>query len=481
MQNISQNIGWNFNNSYTHLPPTLFSQQLPTAVKTPSVAVFNQKLANELDLNFDNLEPNELAQYFSGNKLFEGSHPIAQAYAGHQFGQLNMLGDGRAILLGEHLTPTDKRFDIQLKGSGQTPFSRRGDGRATLSSMLREYLISEAMHFLNIQTSRSLAVVASGEEVYRETIQPGAILTRVASSHIRVGTFEYVSYSQPIETLKIFTNYVINRHYPELSEKENPPLELLKTVMNQQINLIVNWMRVGFIHGVMNSDNMTISGETIDYGPCAFMNAYHPETVFSSIDSGGRYAFGNQPAIVQWNMSCFAQTLLPLIDPNKEKAIELAQEVINEFSDTFNSAWLAMMRKKLGLIDEQPNDIELINELLEWMTINKADYTNTFIDLQSQTIENDSIYDTSDFKKWYTMWQEREISYAVMFENNPQFIPRNHLVEEALKNASEENDFSKFNTLLNVLSTPYKENFNFKAYQQLPLEVDSSYKTYCGT
>lgn len=481
MQNVSQNIGWNFDNSYIHLPNTLYAPQRPEMVKAPSVAIFNHYLAAKLGLHTDKMDLQELAQYLSGNKLFDESSPIAQAYAGHQFGQLNMLGDGRAILLGEHLALNKQRYDIQLKGSGQTPFSRRGDGRATLSSMLREYLISEAMHYLQIPTSRSLAVVASGENVYRETVQQGAILTRVALSHIRVGTFEYVSYSQPIETLTTFTNYVINRHYPELLEHKNPPLELLKTVMLQQINLIVDWMRVGFIHGVMNSDNMAISGETIDYGPCAFMNSYNPQTVFSSIDTGGRYAFGNQPSMVQWNMACFAQTLQPLIHPNQEEAIELAQDVINEFTNLFNQSWLTMMRKKLGLLGELAFDSQLINELLEWMKTNNADYTNTFIALQSQSIEKGSIYDNDDFKQWYNRWQEHEISYELMAQNNPQFIPRNHLVEEALKSASEQNDFTLFNSLLNVLALPYTENTSYKEYQTVPTAIDKGYKTYCGT
>lgn len=481
MLNHSHTIGWNFNNSYTQLPTTLSIPQLPQPVQAPSIAILNMALANELNINLSDTESLDLAQYLSGNELFEGSNPIAQAYAGHQFGQLNMLGDGRAILLGEHLTKENQRYDIQLKGSGQTPYSRRGDGRATLSSMLREYLISEAMYHLQIPTSRSLAIVTSGEQVYREEIHQGAILTRVASSHIRVGTFEYVSYSQPIETLKIFTNYVINRHYPGLLDSNNPPLELLKKVMHKQIELIVNWMRVGFIHGVMNSDNMTISGETIDYGPCAFMNSYNPQTVFSSIDTGGRYAFGNQPSIVQWNMACFAQTLLPLIDKNHEKSIELAQEVINGFTNTFNQLWLTMMQKKLGIINEQTTNSQLVNELLEWMRINKADYTNTFLALQSQLSKQESIFDDKQFKNWYKKWQQQEISYELMKQNNPQIIPRNHLVEEALNAASKESDYTKFNELLNAISHPYSEGKELKKYQEMPNLVDSGYKTYCGT
>ncbi len=481
MQDRSDTIGWNFDNSYTQLPTALFTNQMPQSVASPAIAILNHNLAKQLNIHLSDIESNRLAQLLSGNELFKNSSPIAQAYAGHQFGQLNMLGDGRAILLGEHLTTENQRYDIQLKGSGQTPYSRRGDGRATLSSMLREYLISEAMYHLQIPTSRSLAIVTSGQPVYREEIHQGAILTRVASSHIRVGTFEFVSYSQPIETLKLFTNYVINRHYPELLESTNPPLELLKTVMHKQIELIVNWMRVGFIHGVMNSDNMTISGETLDYGPCAFMNSYNPQTVFSSIDSVGRYAFGNQPSIVQWNMACFAQTLLPLIDEESEKSVELAQEVISGFTDIFNQKWLSMMQKKLGIVNEQESNRELVTELLEWMHTNRTEYTNTFLALQSEPTHWGSIYSDEQFIHWYKKWQQQDISYELMRQNNPQIIPRNHLVEEALEAASKESDYTKFNELLNAISHPYSEGKELKKYQEMPNLVDTGYKTYCGT
>ena len=342
-------IGWNFNNSYIKLLDRLFSKQLPATVPTPRMVYFNDELADTLDLDFSAVSENDKAQLFSGNILPTGAAPIAQAYAGHQFGHFTMLGDGRAILLGEHLTPNNKLFDIQLKGAGQTAYSRRGDGKATLRSMLREFLISEAMHHLGIPTSRSLAVVNTGEKVYREEVHEGAVLTRVMSSHIRVGTFEYISNFLDVATLQEFTNYVIKRHYPELAENANPPLALLKAVMNKQIDLVINWLKVGFIHGVMNTDNMSIAGETFDYGPCAFMNNYHPDTDFSSIDVQGRYAFGKQPGIVQWNLVCLAETLIPLIDKDADKAVKMAQKVINSFPAIYQEKWWQMNGLKLGL------------------------------------------------------------------------------------------------------------------------------------
>ena len=479
-------LGFNFDNSYLTLPPKLFEKVLPTAVHAPRLVIFNKALAKELGLG-ENISEEEIAVFLSGNKIMEGSQPIAQAYAGHQFGHFNMLGDGRAILLGEHVEPQNKRFDIQLKGPGPTPYSRNGDGRATLSSMLREYIISEAMQTLGIPTTRSLAVVASGEEVYREYVHEGAVLTRIAASHIRVGTFEFVRRFNDAETFKTFTNYTIQRHYPEVANTENPPLELFKAVMEKQIALIVNWMRIGFIHGVMNTDNMSISGETIDYGPCAFMNTYNAQTVFSSIDKNGRYAFGNQALIAKWNLTRFAETLLILIHPDSDKAVEMVQEVLQTYIPKFESQWLRMMRNKLGLIKEEENDEKLIGVLLLWMQNHAADYTNTFLVLQYPELLNVALYQNDEFKSWHQQWIKRresenaEASFELMRQNNPVIIPRNHRVEEALQKAAHENDLSALNELLAAVSDPYHYKKEFSKYQSPPEDGGKNYKTYCGT
>ena len=338
------NIGWLFDNSYSRLSNDLLVKQSPIPVKSPKLVILNKELSKDLDLNFTNISNEDLSQLFSGNILPSGSNSIAQAYAGHQFGHFTMLGDGRAVLMGEHLSKNNERFDIQFKGSGKTPFSRSGDGRAALGPMLREYIISEAMYGLNIPTTRSLAVVKTGENVMRNKYLPGAILTRVASSHIRVGTFQYLAATQNDKNLKVLIDYVINRHYPNIKSSKNQALDLLKTLIDVQINLVVNWMRIGFIHGVMNTDNMTISGETIDYGPCAFMDEYNPETVFSSIDHNGRYAFLNQPKIVKWNIARFAECIIPFIDSDKDKAVEMATKTINTFEEIYQKKWLNMMR-----------------------------------------------------------------------------------------------------------------------------------------
>ena len=371
-------IGWHFDNTYSRLPKVMSSQLTPIPVENPKLTIFNHGFSKELGLDFSSLNNNQIASIFSGNLLPKESKCIAQAYAGHQFGYFTMLGDGRAILIGEHLSKNNKRFDIQFKGSGKTPYSRNGDGRAALGPMLREYIVSEAMHSLGIPTTRSLAVVKTGENVIRETPLPGAILTRVAASHIRVGTFQYVTATEDEKNLKTLFDYTIDRHYPNIKDSKTPAIDLLKIVMEKQIKLVVDWMRVGFIHGVMNTDNMAISGETIDYGPCAFMDAYDPETVFSSIDHNGRYAYFNQPGITKWNLARFAETLLPLIDKNKDKAIKIVTEIINNFGEIYKKNWLEMMRKKLGLIEKKNNDEKLINDLLSLLHEQKADYTNTF-------------------------------------------------------------------------------------------------------
>jgi serine/tyrosine/threonine adenylyltransferase len=483
--------GWHFDTSYLKLPESLYTFTMPSAVHLPRTVLFNYQLAAKLGLQFDVTDEDEIASLFSGNTIILGSQPLAQAYAGHQFGHFTMLGDGRAILLGEHLTIDNRRFDIQLKGAGRTAYSRGGDGRATLRSMLREYIISEAMHGLNIPSSRSLAVVASGQKVYREDIHEGAILTRIASSHLRVGTFEYAKQFLSVNELQLLTNYVIDRHYPEIKDSLNPALQLLEAVMKRQISLIVHWMRVGFIHGVMNTDNMSVAGETFDYGPCAFMNAYNPATVFSSIDVNGRYAFGNQPMIAQWNLSCLADALLPLIHANKSEAIRLAETVLDAFPSIYEKQWTEMMGRKLGIkiLDDSDSEKAHIAELLDWMEMERADYTNTFQAIQTGEWESTSIYSQLNFKQWYATWKllldEKGISLddaiAIMQTMNPVFIPRNHLVEKALDSACLENDFTLFNTLLDVARSPYSENDEHKSLKTPPETDDRLYKTYCGT
>ena len=397
-----------------------------------------------------------------------------------------MLGDGRAVLLGEHLVNKNKRFDIQFKGSGKTSFSRSGDGRAVLGPMLREYIISEAIHALNIPTTRSLAVISTGEKVVRENLLPGAILTLVASSHIRVGTFQYIAAKQNIDDLKTLVNYTIDRHYQEIQTSNNKALDLLNLVMEKQCQLVVNWMRVGFIHGVMNTDNMAISGETIDYGPCAFMDHYDPKTVFSSIDRFGRYSFSNQPPITKWNLARFAECLIPLIDKNEDTAIKIASETINNFQNIYEEKWLNMMRDKLGFFGEDHGDKKIIEDLLNWMEQNKADYTNTFCYLMNKDSIGSEVYKDQKFLTWIQNWKNRvlinhgsiEKSLELMKNTNPVVIPRNHKVEEALL-AANENNLDNFNKLLSVLKNPYDNLQNIKEFQSP--SSNNNYQTYCGT
>lgn len=472
-------LNWRFDNSYARMPEALFSRLEPTPVRKPALVVFNHALARQLGLGLEGVAEEDLAQLFAGNALPEGAAPIAQAYAGHQFGYFTMLGDGRAIVLGEHLTPAGERFDIQLKGSGRTPYSRSGDGRAALGPMLREYVVSEAMHALGIPTSRSLAVVTTGEPVYREDVLTGAILTRVAASHLRVGTFQYVAATGDAAALRTLLDYAISRHYPDIAGAANPALAFLGAVIERQAELIVDWMRVGFIHGVMNTDNMTISGETIDYGPCAFMNAYDPATVFSSIDRDGRYAFGNQPPIAQWNLAKLASALLSVIHDDEKQAIAQAQEQIYGFKDIYEARWTAMMRRKLGLFGAEPEDASLIADLLGWMHENKADYTNTFRGLTRGAIPHDA---------WHARWQARltrqaeprESALALMRAANPAYIPRNHQVEAALTAATEQGDLQPLHKLLAVLAEPYAERDGLSEYQS-PQPDDRLYRTFCGT
>ena len=479
-------IGWHFDNTYSKLSNTFKENIKPTPVHDPELVILNEELASTLNLDFSKTDKKKLAEIFSGNSIPEETNTIAQAYAGHQFGHFTMLGDGRAVLLGEHLVNNDNRFDIQFKGSGRTSFSRGGDGRAALGPMLREYIISEAIHSLNIPTTRSLAVVKTGEKVVRENLLQGAILTRVASSHLRVGTFQYIAATQNIENLNTLVDYTINRHYPEIKTSNSKALDLLNLVMEKQCQLVINWMRVGFIHGVMNTDNMAISGETIDYGPCAFMDHYDPKTVFSSIDKFGRYAFSNQPPITKWNLARFAECLIPLIDKNEDTAIKLATDLIDNFQNIYEDKWLNMMRDKLGLFGEDQNDKKLINDLFNWMEKNKADYTNTFCNLMD--INSDEIYKNNDFINWKNEWKKRselnnstkEKQSKLMKSNNPIVIPRNHKVEEALAEA-DKGSLDKMKKLLAILKKPYDNQNNIEEYQTPAPSSNEKYQTFCGT
>lgn len=485
----SHRSGWHFDNSYLRLPESLYVRLDPTPVRAPRMAIFNRSLAEVLSLDADALAGETGAALFSGNRLPEGAQPIAQAYAGHQFGHFTVLGDGRAHLLGEHLTPDGGRYDIQLKGSGQTPFSRNGDGRAALGPMLREYLISEAMAALGIPTTRSLAVVHTGQQVFRETPLPGAILTRVASSHIRVGTFQWPAARNDREALARLAEYTIGRHFPELQEADQPFAALLLAVMERQAALVAAWMHVGFVHGVMNTDNMALSGETIDYGPCAFMDAYDPATVFSSIDHGGRYAFGRQPAMAQWNLSRFAETLLPLLHEEEEEALAIANEILGAFPALFSRYWLDGMRAKLGLFNGEDEDTALVGDLLTLMHGQRADYANTLRDLALEPLPDTPPFGNPAFGGWYARWQARlqrqpespEQARALMRSRNPAVIPRNHRVEEALA-AAVDGDFGVMERLLEVLSRPYDDlPEHAVAYREPAPPSAEPYKTFCGT
>jgi uncharacterized protein YdiU (UPF0061 family) len=516
--------------SYAELPAVLHQAVLPTAVKEPRLVILNKALAAELGLDAEALSGQAGAEIFAGNRLPPGARPIAQAYAGHQYGHFTALGDGRAILLGEQITPRGGRFDIQLKGPGPTPFSRRGDGRAALGPMLREYIISEAMHALGIPTTRSLAVAATGETVWRQTPLPGAVLTRVAASHIRVGTFQWVAAKRDEAALRALTAYTLGRHFPERAGAENAALALLNGVIERQAALIARWMVVGFVHGVMNTDNMALSGETIDYGPCAFMDAYDLATVFSSIDAHGRYAYGNQPEIAQWNLTRLAEALLPVLHPVEADAIELAKTALQEFGPQFHQQLLAGWRRKLGLFNTEIEDVVLTEELLEWMQATKADFTNTFAALamdreaaseplksegrrpnvegavagvgdviggagEGDGVEKPIVIDAK-FTEWRARWLERlkrqpeslAESARLRRENCPAVIPRNHLVEAALA-AAEKGNFAPMNRLLGVLGKPFEHGASdgsgrhpaeFRAPGNVVAGAEP-YQTFCGT
>ena len=477
--------GWKLEHSYSTLPQLFFSHQLPSPVRSPEVVVLNEPLAAHLGLDIDALRGSEGAALLSGNRLPSGAKPIAQAYAGHQYGHFTMLGDGRAILLGEQITPAGRRFDIQLKGAGPTPYSRRGDGRAALAPMLREYIISEAMHALGIPTSRSLAVVQTGETVRRETPLTGAILVRVADSHLRVGTFQFAAQFGHRADLAALADYALRRHYPELADSEDRYLLLLRAVIARQAALLARWQAVGFVHGVMNTDNTAISGETIDYGPCAFMDAYDPATVFSSIDQHGRYAYGNQPNIALWNLARFAEAALSLLHSDRARAVELAQAELSAGADLFRTQWLAAMRKKLGLVNEEPEDALLIERLLALMHSSASDFTNSFRALTNGRFSHLALTQQAEFPGWLQRWQNRQqrqpgglaTAEQLMREVNPAFIPRNHRVEEALE-AAVGGDLSVMKRLLQALSTPYVEKPD---YADLSEPSGKHCRTFCGT
>ncbi|HEX3076668.1 MAG TPA: YdiU family protein [Lachnospiraceae bacterium] len=482
--------GWNFDNSYTRLPHTFYSETNPTPVKSPDLVILNESVAESLGLDPEALRCSDSVAVFAGNQIPKGAKPIAQAYAGHQYGYFTMLGDGRAILLGEQITPQGERFDIQLKGSGETPYSRRGDGRAALGPMLREHIISEAMYALGIPTTRSLAVVTTGEPVYRETVQKGAVLTRVATSHIRVGTFQYIAKWGTIEELKALADYTIDRHYTSENVEGNRYLNFLNQLIKRQAELIAKWQLVGFIHGVMNTDNMTISGETIDYGPCAFMDTYDPATVFSSIDQNGRYAYGNQPPIAVWDLSRFAETLLPLLHDDKDQAITIAEGALSNFQPLYYRAWLNGMRKKLGFFGEEEIDESIVENLLGMMKKYHADYTNTFLDLTFDRGREDSdLFQSTEFVQWNDLWQARlgrqqqskEAVRQLMQASNPAIIPRNHRVEEALEAATIHGDYSVMEKLVQALSHPFAHSMEQMEFTSLPTGCNQPYRTFCGT
>jgi protein adenylyltransferase len=486
-----------FDNSYARLPDRFFERHRPTPVVAPRLVRLNEKLAWDLGLDRMKLATPEGVEFLAGNRIPEGGEPIAMAYGGHQFGTfVPQLGDGRAVLLGEVIDRYGVRRDIQLKGAGRTPFSRQGDGRATLGPILREYIVGEAMAALGIPTTRALAAVTTGETVWRDTPLPGAILTRVASSHIRVGTFQFFAARGDVDAIRQLADYVIARHYPEAVDATNRYRALLDLVISRQAELIAKWLLVGFIHGVMNTDNTSIAGETIDYGPCAFMDTYNPATVYSSIDTAGRYSYGNQPRIAQWNLARLAETMLPLLAEDEDAAVKEAQDAIDAFTTHFETAYAAGLNRKLGLLRSQPDDLSLAQDLLERMARNGADFTLTFRRLcdaaasphGEQAVR--TLFKTpSAFDDWALRWRHRlaeergegKERLETMRAANPIYIPRNHLVEEAISAAVNNNDFSVFESLLMVLSTPYAEQPGFERFADPPRPDQVVHQTFCGT
>ncbi len=488
---------FNFENSYSSLGDSFYSKISPTPVKSPNIVKLNYELADELGINLSKISSTKLANFFSGNLIAEDSNPLAMVYAGHQFGHfVPKLGDGRAILLGEVIDKFNLRRDIQLKGSGITPYSRQGDGRAALGPIIREYILSEAMYSLGIPTTRSLTLVTTGEHVFREKTLPGAILTRVAYGHIRTGTFQFFAARGDFKAVSKLFDYVIKRHFPKLQNSKNPYISFLETVMDKYAELVAKWMQVGFIHGVMNTDNMSITCETIDYGPCAFMDSFDNSKVFSSIDHLGRYSYGNQPRIAQWNLARLAETLIPLIDNSPSNAVKIASKVIDSFNDRFKDYWINGMRRKIGLSHAESSDEILINSLLDLMKENKSDFTITFRNL-SNAVFNDNkekslkefFNNSKIFDDWIMKWKYRlslekkskkEI-LNLMLGVNPAIIPRNHIVEKSILAAELNSNYSYFNNLIEVLKKPYEEIEKNKEYQKPPNPDEEVFRTFCGT
>ncbi|HVG22711.1 MAG TPA: YdiU family protein [Thermoanaerobaculia bacterium] len=481
-----------FDNTYARLPERFFTSTPPTPVRSPRVIRLNRPLAAQLGIDADALDATAI---FSGNQIPDGAQPISQAYAGHQFGSfVPRLGDGRAVLLGEVVDRSGVRRDLQLKGAGRTPWSRGGDGRAAIGPVLREYVVSEAMFALGIPTTRSLAAVTTGEVVVREELLPGAVLTRVASSHMRVGTFEYFIARGDTEGIRTLADYVLARHYPDAARAERPYHALLDAVIHAQAELIAKWLLVGFIHGVMNTDNMSVAGETIDYGPCAFMDEYDPNTVFSSIDRHGRYAYGNQPAIGGWNLTRFAETLLPLLAVDTDAAIADANAALTAYAPALDRAYVAGLRRKLGLFTEEADDIILAQELLKAMHENRADFTNTFRRLSDAGAGNSSAVrtsfrDPSAYDAWEQRWLARLAQESIdpaerrdaMRRVNPAYIPRNHRVEAVIRAATDANDFAPFEELTTLLEHPFDDQPQLARYAEPPQEEERVLQTFCGT
>ncbi|MBT5954461.1 YdiU family protein [bacterium] len=486
-----------FKNSYANLPPKFYSKTEPTPVSNPKLILSNSSLAQELEIPENWMLSQQGIDTFSGNKILSGSEPLAMVYAGHQFGHFSpQLGDGRAILLGECLDTFGMRRDIQLKGSGQTNYSRSGDGRSPIGPVIREYLVSEAMHALNIPTTRALAAVSTGDTVYRDTSFPGGILTRVAKSHVRIGTFEYFASINDIESVQILSDYCINRLYPDCLKSTDKYLSFLKSVVEKQISLVAKWMSVGFIHGVMNTDNISISGETIDFGPCAFMEAFNPSQVFSAIDVNGRYRYSNQPEILLWNLMRLAETLLPLIDKNQEKAIEKVTVILKDFWPLFETNWLEILLKKIGFSTVEHNDDLFINELLALIESTQSDFTLSFRYLSHLLLKNPKplpvqlpLFESESFKKWVPRWKKRlesepssliDIS-SQMNATNPLYIPRNHLVEAAIQEAIQENKFDLMKTLNTLWKQPFLTNEKYEQFSYPATDKNEVTTTFCGT
>ena len=486
---MNEKYNWNFKTSYELLPEVFYKKVSPNTVKSPEIVIFNEKLANELGLDSAMLKSEYGENILAGNLGPKDEGLLSLAYAGHQFGHFTMLGDGRALLIGESKNSKGELIDIQLKGSGRTPYSRGGDGRAALGPMLREHLISEAMNALKIPTTRSLAVLKTGEKVYRENSLEGAILVRTALSYIRVGTFEYAAAMGKGEHLKQLADFAIDRHFPKVKKEEKPYLGFLREVIRSQAELIARWQAVGFIHGVMNTDNTAISGETIDYGPCAFMDIYDPKTVFSSIDTFGRYSYENQPKILRWNLARLAETLIPLIDDNQDKAVSQANELLAEYDEIYLGFYYSLMRDKLGIIKASSENNKLVDDLLELMKKNKMDYTNTFVDITFNNLNESESYESEEFRQWEIRWKDIldnqdgniELAKLKMKQSNPGIIPRNNLVERALSEVVNNNDYTFYKQLLKNLLSPYEHELIDKELKKAPVMPLKPYKTYCGT